>query len=143
MDTRRYILAIGLSMLVLIAYMRFFAPQPPVEQPAPQHPQQQTAAAQKAEEKAPAPHPKTVVAAKAIAVASKSRDIIIETDVIKAVVNTAGGVITKWELKDYREADKEEVGFMVTVRKLFGGEKKAKNRRSLSGTSSSSRGMKA
>jgi len=110
---------------VLIAYMRFFAPQPPVEQPAPQHPQQQTAAAQKAEEKAPAPHPKTVVAAKAIAVASKSRDIIIETDVIKAVVNTAGGVITKWELKDYREADKEEVGFMVTVRKLFGGEKKA------------------
>jgi YidC/Oxa1 family membrane protein insertase len=120
METRRYILAIGLSMLVLIAYMRFLAPQP-VEQPAPQ---QQTAAAEKAVEQAPAPKPVPAAAARAITVAAKGRDIIIETDVVRAVVNTAGGVITKWELKDYREADKEEVGFMVMMKKLFSSEKK-------------------
>lgn len=123
METRRYILAIGLSMLVLIVYMRFFAPQPPVEQPARQ---QETAAVEKkAEEQAPAPRPKAAAAAKAITIAAQGRDIVIETDLVKAVVNTAGGVITKWELKNYREADKEEVGFMVTVKKLFGGEKKS------------------
>ena len=33
METRRYIMAIGLSMFVLIVYMQFFAPQPPIEQP--------------------------------------------------------------------------------------------------------------
>jgi YidC/Oxa1 family membrane protein insertase len=123
METRRYILAIGLSMLVLIVYLRFFAPQPPVEQPVPQ--QSQTAAVEKAEEKAPAPRPKAAVSAKAITVAAKGQEIVIETDLVRAVVNTAGGVITKWELKDYREADKEEVGFMVTVKKIFGGAKKA------------------
>lgn len=123
METRRYILAIGLSMLVLIVYLRFFAPQPPVEQPAQQ---QETAAVEKkAEEQAPAPKPKAAGIAKAIAVATKGREIVIETDVLRAVVNTAGGVITKWELKDYREANKEEVGFMVMVKKLFGSEKKA------------------
>jgi len=38
METRRYILAIGLSMLVLLTYFRFFAPQP-VEQAPPEAPQ--------------------------------------------------------------------------------------------------------
>ena len=35
METRRYILAIGLSMVVLIVYMQFIAPQPPIELPPP------------------------------------------------------------------------------------------------------------
>ncbi len=120
METRRYILAIGLSMLVLIAYLRFFAPQPVEQAP----PQPQTATEETSAEKAPAPKPRSGAVAKSITVAAKGKDIVIETDVIRAIVNTAGGVITKWELKDYREADKEAVGFMVTVRKLFG-EKKA------------------
>ena len=123
METRRYVLAIGLSMLVLIGYMQFIAPQP-VERPAPQP---EAAASAPVAEKAPAASakPKSAAVAKSIAVAAKSRDIIIETDVVKAVVSTAGGVITKWELKNYREGDKEEVGFMVFMGKLFGSEKKA------------------
>jgi len=125
METRRYILAIGLSMLVLIVYMQYFAPKP-VEQPAQQP---EAAATAPVEEKAAvsAPKPKAAAsaAAKAIAVAEKGRDIVIETDVVKAVVSTAGGVITKWELKNYREGDKEEVGFMVFMGKLFGSGKKA------------------
>jgi YidC/Oxa1 family membrane protein insertase len=118
METRRYILAIGLSMLVLVTYFRFFAPQPPVEQ-AP--PEQQTVARETVQEKAPAPvKVRPAGVAPAIPVAAKGRDIVIETDVLKAVVNTAGGVITKWELKQYRDAHKEEVGVMALWRKLTG-----------------------
>ena len=124
METRRYILAIGLSMLVLLTYFRFFAPQP-VEQAPPEAPQ--TAARETAAEKAPAPvkaRPAGVVAV--IPVAAKGRDIVIETDVLKAVVNTAGGVITKWELKQYREGSKEEVGVTVLWHKLTGPAQEAK-----------------
>lgn len=124
METRRYILAIGLSMLVLITYFRFFAPQPPVEQ-AP--PEPQTAARETVQEKTPAPakvRPAHVAAA--IPVATKGRDIVIETDVLRAIVNTAGGVITKWELKQYRDANKEEVGVGVLWRKLTGPAQEAK-----------------
>ena len=120
METRRYILAIGLSMLVLVVYLRFFGPSPVEQAP----PQPQAAQSEAAPEKAPAPKPQPAVVAKSIAVAAKGRDIVIETDVVKAVVNTAGGVITKWELKNYLEADKEEVGFMVLMKRIFGGEKK-------------------
>jgi len=38
---------------------------------------------------------------------------VIETDVLKAVVNTAAGAYHEWELKQYRDANKEEVGVMV------------------------------
>ena len=108
METRRYILAIGLSMLVLLTYFRFFAPQPVEQAP----PEQQTAARESVEEKAPAPRLRPASIPAVIPVASKGRDIVIETDVLKAVVNTAGGVITKWELKQYREGRKEEVGII-------------------------------
>ena len=87
METRRYILAIGLSMLVLMTYFRFFAPQP-VEQAPQEAPQ--TAARETVEEKAPAPRLKQTGVAAVIPVATKGRDIVIETDVLKAVVNTAG-----------------------------------------------------
>ncbi|NTW67616.1 MAG: membrane protein insertase YidC, partial [Nitrospirae bacterium] len=121
METRRYILAIGLSMLVLVVYLRFFGPSPVEQAP----PQPQTAQSEAVAEKAPAPKPQpAATVAKSIAVAAKGRDIVIDTDVIRAVVNTAGGVITKWELKNYREADKEEVGFMVLMKRIFGGEKR-------------------
>jgi YidC/Oxa1 family membrane protein insertase len=103
METRRYILAIGLSMLVLMTYFRFFAPQPPVEQAPP--PEPQTAARETVQEKAPAPAKvRPAGVAVAIPVATQGREIVIETDVLKAIVNTAGGVITKWELKQYRDA---------------------------------------
>jgi hypothetical protein len=35
METRRFILALSLSLLVFVGYMRFFAPQPPVKPAAP------------------------------------------------------------------------------------------------------------
>jgi YidC/Oxa1 family membrane protein insertase len=112
-------------MLVLMTYFRFFAPQPPVEQAPP--PEPQTAARETVQEKAPAPAKvRPAGVAVAIPVATKGRDIVIETDVLKAVVNTAGGVITKWELKQYRDANKEEVGVMVLWHKLTGPAQEAK-----------------
>ena len=127
METRRYILAIGLSMLVLVTYFHFFAPQPPVEQ-AP--PEQQPAARETVQEKAPAPAKvRPAVVPAVIPVAAKGREIVIATDVLKAVVNTAGGVITKWELKQYREASKEEVGVGALWRKLTGPAQEAKPKR--------------
>ncbi|MDH4164596.1 MAG: membrane protein insertase YidC [Nitrospirota bacterium] len=120
MDNKRYILAIGLSMMVLMVYMRFFAPQPVETPPAAE---QQTAAADKAAEPAAAaPRAAPASVARKIAVASSGKDIVIETDVLKAVVNTAGGVITQWELKHFREADKTEVGIMPLFHRLTGGQ---------------------
>ena len=116
METRRYLLAIALSMIVLMVYMNYFAPRtvaPPAEQP--------TAPAASPVEPAAAPVQRPETIARTISVADKGRDIVIETDVVRAVVSTAGGVITKWELKDYREADKTEVGIMPLYRKLTGG----------------------
>ena len=123
MDTRRYILAIALSMIVLVVYMNYFGPKPQVEQPAGQQAAAPAAPAPAAKTEAPkAVRPGQV--AKAIAVAAKGRDIAVETDLVRAVVNTAGGVVTKWELKKHRETDKEEIGVMVTLRRLFGSGKK-------------------
>jgi YidC/Oxa1 family membrane protein insertase len=85
METRRYILAIGLSMVVLIVYMQFIAPQPPIEQP-PQQPEAAAPAPAGKQEAAPtAPSkPKAAAAAKSIAVATKGRDIVIETNELGA-----------------------------------------------------------
>jgi YidC/Oxa1 family membrane protein insertase len=116
METRRYLLAIALSMVVLMVYMNYFAPRP-VPPPADQ---QQAAPAAPAEQ-AVAPVQRPEVVARSISAAEKGRDIIIETDVLKTVVNTTGGVITAWELKDYQEADKSPVGIMPLFRKLTGG----------------------
>ncbi len=127
METRRYVLAIGLSMLVLMTYFRFFAPQPVEQAP----PEPQPAARKTVEEKAPAPRLRPAGVPAVIPVATKGRDIVIETDVLKAVVNTAGGVITKWELKQYRDANKEEVGVGVLWRKLTGPAQEAKPKKAL------------
>jgi YidC/Oxa1 family membrane protein insertase len=116
METRRFLLAIALAFLVFWVYSKFFAPQPP----------QQPVTPEPAEEAAPrrpettAAKPPEVVAAK-IRKASAGKDIAIETDLVKVVLNTAGGVVKHWELKQYREAKKEEVGITALYRKLTGG----------------------
>ena len=123
METRRFILALSLSLIVFVVYVRFFAPKPPQKPLAPEAAQQETMP-QKAEQPAtPSAKRPEAVAAK-IEQATKGRDIIIETDLVKAVVNTAGGVITGLELKNYREADKTEVGLGALYKKITGQAKK-------------------
>ena len=99
METRRFILALSLSLIVFVLYMRFFAPPPPKPVAPPVK-----AAQELAKDQPVATNPVLSGAAAAkIAPAVKGRDIIVETDLVKATVNTAGGVITGWELKHYRE----------------------------------------
>jgi len=115
METRRFILALSLSLLVFVGYMRFFAPKPPEKPAAPVQELQEVAKEQ------PAQKPVSAVGMAAkIEQAARGRDIIIETDLVKATVNTAGGVITGWELKHYTESDKTPVGLIATYHKIMG-----------------------
>jgi YidC/Oxa1 family membrane protein insertase len=116
-------------MIVLVLYIHFFGPKPG-EQPLPQPPAAQREK-EAAPEKAAAPAVRPEAIAARIAEAAAGRDIAIETDLIKAVVNTAGGVITKWELKQYREAEKEQVGVGALWRKLTGARTEEKPRKPL------------
>ncbi len=113
METRRFVLALALSLLVFLVYVKFFAPEPPKTPPV-----TETAKKEMPQQKA-APEIPAAVAGK-IQTAVSGRDIVIETDLFKAVVNTAGGVIKHWELKQYREADKTEVGIGAIWKKITG-----------------------
>ncbi len=115
METRRFILALSLSLLVFVGYIRFFAPKPPEKPVAPEPAKQEAAQEQPAQKPV-----STVALAAKIEQAAKGRDIVIETDLVKATVNTAGGVITAWELKHHRESDKTPVGLMVMYKKIMG-----------------------
>jgi len=115
METRRFILALSLSLIVFVVYMRFFAPEPP-KKPLVQEGTKTEATPEKPAEKLLRPE---AVAAK-IELAARGRDIIVETDLVKVRVNTAGGVITGWELKNYREADKTQVGLVALYKKFTG-----------------------
>ncbi len=118
METRRFILALSLSLIVFLVYVRFFAPKPPEKPLAPEATQQ--APAQKSEKPAAPVAQRPAVPAPTIEPSTKGRDITVETDLVKAVVNTAGGVISGLELKNYREADKTEVGLGVLYKKIMG-----------------------
>jgi YidC/Oxa1 family membrane protein insertase len=124
METRRFIMALSLSLLVFVVYMRFFAPAPP------ERPEQPETARQEETQETPTTKPfYSAAMAEKIERANKGRDIIIETDMVKATINTAGGVITGWELKRYREADKTPVGLMAMYKKITGKAPKAKARK--------------
>lgn len=115
MESRRFILALSLSLLVFFVYAKFFAPAPPQKPPVTEPAKQETA------QQKPSPTPvKPGSDAGKIQAAVGGRDIVIETDIVKAVVNTAGGVIKRWELKRYREADKTEAGIGALWKKITG-----------------------
>jgi YidC/Oxa1 family membrane protein insertase len=119
MESKRFILAISLSLVVFLVYVKFFAPQPPTKPAVTEQAKEETAQP-KAEKKQERPIPRSESVARQIEQAAKGKDIIIETDLVKARVNTAGGVITAWELKEHREADKTEVGLTALYKKIMG-----------------------
>lgn len=125
MESRRFILALALSLMVFLVYVRFFAPQPP-QQPAATAPSRETA-----QQKTPPVKPYQEAATVKFLPTSKGRDITVETDLIKAVINTSGGVIKSWELKKHREASKENVGIGALYNKITGGKKEDKPKKEL------------
>ena len=122
METRRFILALSLSLLVFVGYMRFFAPKPPEKPIVPETTKQDIAHETPAQTQKPV---RAAAVAAKIEPAAKGHDILIESDLVRATVNTAGGVITGWELKQYREADKTPVGLGVMYKKIMGQAPKA------------------
>lgn len=98
---KRAILAVTLSLLVLMGYQYFFVSEPP-----------QVAGIQlSAEKKVKAEDAAPVTAQPAAGVApvataqsdAPGRDIFVETDTIKAVINTKGAAIKSWTLKAYKD----------------------------------------
>ena len=100
---RRVFLAILLSFVVLFGYQAFFAPEPS-NIPTQQLPAQATpaAGAQQTPSVAAAPPPQM---AQALVADNAARDIVVETDAVRAVFNTRGAVLTSWRLKRYHGAD--------------------------------------
>ena len=126
METRRFILALSLSLLVFLAYVRFFAPPPPPQKPATIETAQTTTSYRV---KRPLRRPAVVrqrpgAFAGSIVPAAAGKDIVIESDLVKVVLSTAGGVVKHWELKKYIEADKTDVGLGALYRKFTGTAKK-------------------
>ena len=126
METRRFILALSLSLLVFLVYVRFFGPQPPRqggETPQPAH--------ETVRQTVPPAQPKREAAPARFLPSSKGRDITVETELVKAVINTSGGVIKSWELRKHREASKENVGIGALYNKIIGGKKEEKPKKEL------------
>jgi YidC/Oxa1 family membrane protein insertase len=103
---RRVFLAILLSFAVLYGYQAFLAPKPaprPAGSPAPAA-QNPGAPAQVqpppvvAEPQPPADAPATLVGD------TDAREIVVDTDTVRAVFSTRGAVLTSWRLKNYSAA---------------------------------------
>jgi YidC/Oxa1 family membrane protein insertase len=130
METRRFVIAMSLSLAVFLLYVRFFAPAPPHPLVAEKTERKEAEADKIKTEQPPRPAALTKTVAANIKQAVRGKNIEIETDLIKATLNTAGGTLTRWELKNYREADKTENGLGVIYKKITGqaGEEKPKKK---------------
>jgi YidC/Oxa1 family membrane protein insertase len=102
---KRVFLAIFLSFLVLAAYQALFAPAPPAPAPAPAPSALQSVEAPRTPAAAVTPvvpDPQTPAAAPA-APDAPARDVVVETDSIRAVFSTSGATLKSWTLKKYLE----------------------------------------
>jgi YidC/Oxa1 family membrane protein insertase len=126
METRRFILALSLSLLVFLVYVRFFAPPTPQQKlETIETGQTTTALPREATSSKPAVvRQRPGAFAGSIVPATAGKDIVIESDLVKVVLSTAGGVVKHWELKKYIEADKTDVGLGALYRKFTGTAKK-------------------
>ena len=103
MDTRRLIIVMGLSFIVLVGWQHFSAYMgwTPAPESAPQtQPLQDSIPRPESGQTASTPALPTTVFQP-----SEGKDIIIETPLYKAVFNTAGGFLQSFELKKYLSTD--------------------------------------
>jgi YidC/Oxa1 family membrane protein insertase len=106
---RRVLLAISLSFLVLFAYQAFFMPPPPPESARNSSAQTPGTTAQPAVAALGAP-PANVSAATpapvdAVVGEQAERDIVVETQKVRATFTNRGARLKDWQLKDYRADD--------------------------------------
>src|SRR5262245_27669031 len=98
---KRIFLAIFLSFVVLAGYQAFFAPPVPVPSPASPAPPTETQASAAA---AAVPSAPSAPAAAPLVADTVARDVIVETDSIRAVFSTVGATLKSWKLKQHLEA---------------------------------------
>jgi YidC/Oxa1 family membrane protein insertase len=103
---KRVFLAIFLSFLVLAAYQAMFAPPPPAAPdaaaPAPPTATAPAGPAPTSPDTPPAP-PAAVEAAAPLVGDTAPRDIVVDTDTVRAVFSTQGATLRSWQLKRYFE----------------------------------------
>ena len=99
---KRVFLAIFLSFIVLVVYQSYFAPQQPPPQtsstPAAAQPSATPASPTSPAATPAAPAAPASVAAAPATVAADARDIVVETEAIRAVFSTQGAVMKSWKL---------------------------------------------
>jgi YidC/Oxa1 family membrane protein insertase len=105
---KRVFLAIFLCFVVLVIYQAYFVPPPPER---PQEPGKPQVVAPKVDQTtrppdpAAAPTPETPPTAAPLVADAAARDIVVETDRVRAVFTTAGGTLKSWKLKQYLDAE--------------------------------------
>lgn len=121
MDTRRAVLAVALSFLILVGFQYLFMPAPEQGQKDSQSDSRQADKAADGTTESPArtydSSQETARVDKAVKQSatgdgevdlSKARDIVIETDLYTAVISEAGGGFKSFRLKKYREELKKD-----------------------------------
>ncbi|NOZ69616.1 MAG: membrane protein insertase YidC, partial [Deferribacteres bacterium] len=108
---KRTILAVTLSLIVLIGWSYFFQRKPVQHAPAstpvaqsPVKPETQTEAVTEAgavTEEAPVKPP---LVEYPVAKDARASDIVVETDLYRAVISTQGAIITSWQLKNFKDS---------------------------------------
>ncbi|MFW5792075.1 MAG: membrane protein insertase YidC [Desulfohalobiaceae bacterium] len=113
MDNKRMILAIALSIAVLVLWNILFPPQPQrVEQPQTEQTTRQEPSPEQTRQ-AEAPLPETSATG---AFSAQGESLVIDTPLYRAELNTAGGVLEHFLLKQYKtsiEPDAENVDLVT------------------------------
>ena len=102
---KRVIIATVLSVLVLLGYSYFF--QTPLL--TKKEPEKKIAEKPVEDKKAAAPEEKLPAKKAKQAPLPSEKEIIIETDLYRAVLTNRGGVVKTWELKKYKDNGKSQV----------------------------------
>jgi len=113
---KRVLLAVFLSFLVLFIYQGLVGPSPernqtiePLSSADDQGAQQPIGRAATTPATAPVPIQEVaqLSAAETLVADETARDVIVETDFVRAVFSNEGAVLTSWRLKGYRDGQKE------------------------------------
>lgn len=101
---KRTLIAVVLSAFFLLAWYALFPPKQPVPIPVVEQTQTETAIDEnKTEAPGQAPAVVPILSDIAADITSTGSDVVVETDLYKAVFSTKGAVIKYWELKQYKD----------------------------------------
>ena len=101
MDTRRTIIAVAVSFIILIGWQQLSVKLGWIQEPAQPEPQQQTQ--QAAPEASPAPAAAAPAAPLPTFAPAPGRDVVVETPLYRAVFYSGGGILREFSTKNFRQ----------------------------------------